>query len=49
MAATKILLVNDDDGMCRIMRTLLEPEGFDTTVANNVAEGLKCITAERFA
>jgi ActR/RegA family two-component response regulator len=45
---TKILLVDDDDGMCRIMRTLLEPEGFEITVANNVAEGLKCITAERF-
>jgi CheY-like chemotaxis protein len=48
MAATKILLVDDDDGLCRVMRTLLEHEGFEITVANNVAEGLKCITGERF-
>jgi DNA-binding response OmpR family regulator len=48
MTVTKILLVDDDEQMCRIMRTILEREGFDITVANNVAEGLKLITADRF-
>jgi DNA-binding NtrC family response regulator len=48
MAATKILLVDDDAGMCEIMRTLLEFEGFDITVAGNVADALKLISSERY-
>jgi CheY-like chemotaxis protein len=47
MAAIKILLV-DDDVLCRIMRNLLEKEGFDITVAGNVAEALKLISSERY-
>jgi CheY-like chemotaxis protein len=48
MAATKILLVDDDEMLNTIMRSLLEREGFDITVACNVAEALKLISAEPF-
>jgi Response regulator receiver domain len=48
MAAIKILLVDDDEGLCRIMRTLLELEGFDITVAGNVAQALKLIGSLRY-
>jgi CheY-like chemotaxis protein len=48
MAATRILLVDDDEMLNTIMRSLLEREGFDITVACNVAEALKLISAEPF-
>jgi CheY-like chemotaxis protein len=48
MAATKILLVDDDEVQNVIMRKLLEHEGFDITVAENVAEALKLISSERY-
>jgi CheY-like chemotaxis protein len=48
MAATKILLVDDDKAQNMIMRMLLEHEGFDITVAGNVADALKLISAERY-
>jgi CheY-like chemotaxis protein len=48
MAANKILLVDDDDGLCRILRNLLEKEGFEITVASNVADALKLISSERY-
>src|ERR1700677_1899027 len=48
MAAIKILLVDDDETLNIIMRKLLEREGFDITVAGNVAEALKRISSERY-
>jgi CheY-like chemotaxis protein len=48
MAVTKILLVDDDRMQNTIMRSLLEREGFDITVAGNVAEALKFISSERY-
>ena len=48
MAITKILLVDDDELLNTIMRSLLEREGFDITVASNVAEALKLISSERY-
>jgi CheY-like chemotaxis protein len=48
MAITKILLVDDDELLNTIMRGLLEREGFDITVASNVAEALKLISSERY-
>jgi CheY-like chemotaxis protein len=45
MADTKILLVDDDEILNAIMRKLLEREGFEVTVACNVAEALKLISA----
>jgi CheY-like chemotaxis protein len=48
MAATKILLVDDDEIETNLMRMLLEREGFDITVAGNVADALKRISAEPY-
>jgi CheY-like chemotaxis protein len=48
MAATKILLVDDDETQNTIMRSLLEPEGFDITVAASVAEALKLIGSKPY-
>src|ERR1700737_4309743 len=48
MAAIKILLVDDDGKQNTIMRNLLEREGFEITVASNVAEALKLISSERY-
>jgi CheY-like chemotaxis protein len=48
MAAIKILLVDDDETQNIIMRSLLQREGFDITVACNAAEALKLISAERY-
>jgi CheY-like chemotaxis protein len=48
MAAIKILLVDDDETQNIIMRSLLEREGFDITVARNPAEALRLISAERY-
>jgi CheY-like chemotaxis protein len=46
MAVIKILLVDDDETSLLILRKLLEHEGFDITVAANVAEALKLISSE---
>jgi CheY-like chemotaxis protein len=48
MAAIKILLVDDDETLNMIMRSLLEREGFEISVACNVAEALKLISSERY-
>ena len=48
MAAIRILLVDDDEMLNTIMRSLLAREGFDITVAGNVAEALKLISLERY-
>jgi CheY-like chemotaxis protein len=48
MAAVKILLVDDDEMLNTIMRSLLEREGFDITVASNVREALKLIGSEQY-
>jgi CheY-like chemotaxis protein len=48
MDITKILLVDDDDLSLRILRNLLEHEGFKITAANNVAEALKLISSEHY-
>ena len=48
MAVIKILLVDDDETLNHIMRSLLEREGFDVTVAGSAAEALKLISSERY-
>jgi ActR/RegA family two-component response regulator len=48
MSVTKILLVDDDELLNTIMRRLLEREGFDVTLASNVAEALKLISSEPY-
>jgi DNA-binding NtrC family response regulator len=48
MATIKILLVDDDERLNIIMRSLLEREGFEISVASNVAEALRLISSERY-
>jgi ActR/RegA family two-component response regulator len=48
MPATKILLVDDDEMLLRILHNLLEHEGFEVAVANSVAKALKLISSERY-
>jgi CheY-like chemotaxis protein len=48
MAATKILLVDDDEALNIIMVSLLEREGFEVTVACSVGEALRLIGLERY-
>jgi CheY-like chemotaxis protein len=48
MAATKILLVDDDELHNVIMRKLLGREAFDVTIAGNVAEALKLISSQQY-
>jgi CheY-like chemotaxis protein len=48
MTVTKILLVDDDEVQNVIMRKLLEREGFDITIAGNVADALKLISSEQY-
>ncbi len=48
MAATKILLVDDDETLNIIMRTLLQREGFEVSVACSVADALKLISSEQY-
>jgi CheY-like chemotaxis protein len=48
MASAKILLVDDDELSLAILGNLLKHEGFDITVATNVAEALKLISSEHY-
>ena len=48
MAATRILLVDDDEVQNTIMQKLLQHDGFDITVASNVAQALKLISSNRY-
>jgi DNA-binding response OmpR family regulator len=43
----KILVVDDDPGVCALVRDVLELEGFDVTVAGDGYAGLRAIDAER--
>ena len=35
MSATKILIVDDDNNICELLRLYLEKDGFDTILAND--------------
>src|SRR6202522_3391124 len=48
MAAIRILLVDDDETLNIIMRSLLKREGYDITVARNATEALKLISSEPY-
>jgi DNA-binding NtrC family response regulator len=48
MADIKILLVDADETLNNIMRSLLEPEGFDITVRLALRKALKLISSERY-
>jgi DNA-binding response OmpR family regulator len=43
----KILIIDDDPGVCRLVRDVLEMEGFDVAVAGDGYAGLRHIEADR--
>jgi two-component system alkaline phosphatase synthesis response regulator PhoP len=45
--APKILVIDDDPGVCRLIKDVLELEGFAVTVAGDGFAGLRAIDAER--
>jgi DNA-binding response OmpR family regulator len=46
-AAPKILVVDDDPGICRLIKDVLEIEGFEVTIAGDGFAGLRAIEADR--
>src|SRR5688500_5546942 len=40
MSATRLLLVDDDEKLCRLLREYLEPVGYEVEVAHDGAKGL---------
>ncbi len=41
MAAEKILVVDDDNNICELLRLYLEKEGYDVTIAHNGGDAVK--------
>ena len=41
MSKEKILVVDDDNNICELLRLYLEKEGYDVTIANNGADAVK--------
>ena len=48
VATVRVLYVDDDEGICRLVRRHLERDGFAVTVAHNAATGLALARSERF-
>jgi DNA-binding response OmpR family regulator len=46
-AAPKILVIDDDPGICTLIRDVLELEGFEVTVAPDGYAGLRAIEGDR--
>lgn len=46
-ATPKILVIDDDPGICRLIKDVLELEGFEVGVANDGYAGLRAIEADR--
>src|ERR1700761_4565384 len=47
-AARRILIVDDDVSLCRVMRVVLERQGFALAVEHTIANGLRRVVEERF-
>jgi two-component system alkaline phosphatase synthesis response regulator PhoP/two-component system response regulator VicR len=45
--APRILVIDDDPGVCRLIKDVLEIEGFEVTVAGDGYAGLRAIDADR--
>ena len=45
----RILIVDDNESLCRIMRLILQRHGYNVTIAHDGFEFLQHIKAERFA
>lgn len=48
-SATRVLIVDDDTKLCRLVRDYLEPMGYHVTVANTGPAGLEIALRETFA
>jgi DNA-binding response OmpR family regulator len=48
-SATRVLIVDDDTKLCRLVRDYLEPMGYHVTVANTGPSGLEIALRETFA
>ena len=48
MASERILIVDDEGGMRRLLGRILTREGYDTTTAANGVEALRLVANERF-
>ena len=48
MASERILIVDDEEGMRRLLGRILTREGYDTTTAANGADALRLVASERF-
>jgi two-component system alkaline phosphatase synthesis response regulator PhoP len=44
---SKVLIVEDEQGVVHLLRSRLEPEGFQVIAANNGQEGLRAVTEAR--
>jgi two-component system, OmpR family, KDP operon response regulator KdpE len=44
----RILMVDDDVSLCRVMRAVLERQGFALAVEHTIANGLRRVVEERF-
>ncbi len=48
MASERILIVDDEDGMRRLLSRVLTREGYDTVAVGSGAEALRLVASERF-
>ncbi len=48
MASERILIVDDEDGMRRLLSRVLTREGYETSAVANGAEALRLVASERF-
>jgi PAS domain S-box-containing protein len=48
LAGLRILVVDDDRGICHSLKEILESDGCEVAIAHDGVEALKCIDAERF-
>jgi DNA-binding response OmpR family regulator len=46
-ATPKVLVIDDDPGVCRLIKDVLELEGFEVAVAGDGFAGLRAIEADR--
>lgn len=47
MAAGKILVVDDDQNICELLRLYIEKEGFEVTIANDGRRALECFETQK--
>jgi CheY-like chemotaxis protein len=48
MPTTRVLVVDDEDVICMMMREGLQRDGFEVVTASNVSDALQYIATEKF-